>query len=119
MKKILIICLFCFMLVGCSKNTNELGVKKISCKEKDELVKNGALLIDVRTNEEYVEKHLNDSINISSDIIELNIGKIVSDLNKEIIVYCKSGNRSSMVADLLLDMGYKNVYDLGSINNWN
>lgn len=117
MKKIIMLFVCCFLLIGCSNDSNELGVKKINCKEKDELVKNGALLIDVRTNDEYNVYHLENSINISSDSIEYNIGKIVDNFDKEIIVYCQSGNRSATVADELFNMGYKKIYDLGSINN--
>ena len=40
------------------------------------------------------------------------------DKNTYIIVYCKSGNRSKIAAEGLIELGYKNVYDLGSINNW-
>ena len=68
-----------------------------------------ALLIDVRTPEEYIEKHIDGAINIPVYEID-NIKNEIIDKNKVILLYCKTGKRSKMVKQVLLQNGYKNVY---------
>ena len=50
-------------------------------------------------------------------MIESTIESEVSDKDTKIIVYCRSGNRSKQAANILIEKEYKNIYDLGSINN--
>ena len=66
---------------------------------------------------EYEQGHLDNSINIAVDVIESTIESEVSDKDTKIIVYCRSGNRSATAAQTLVNMGYKNVYDLGAMNS--
>ena len=103
MKKILIL-IFCLILCGCTK-VEKLDLEKL-------MKENNYTIIDVRTKEEYDESHLVDAINIPYDEIDENI-----DIDKDniILVYCRSGNRSSIAYDLLEDLGYK-VYDLGAFS---
>jgi len=119
MKRIIMLC-FC-VLILCSCGTEEqLGdstSKNITCAQKEELMNDGAILIDVRTAQEYAEGHLNDSINLTVDTIGVNIEKMVTDKNTKIIVYCRSGNRSATALETLNNLGYKNVYDLGAMSN--
>lgn len=75
-------------------------------------------LLDVRTLEEYKEKHIEGSLLIPLNILEQQIQKEIPNKNQKIIIYCRSGNRSKTAANILLEMGYKNVYDLGGINSW-
>ena len=63
-----------------------------------------ALLIDVRTPEEYRENHIEGAVNIP--VYEIDI----IDPNKVILVYCKTGKRSKIVKQILIQNGYKNVY---------
>lgn len=110
MKKILV--LFTIMtLCGCSKN--EIN---ISCNETKNKINNGAILIDVRTFQEYEEEHLKNAINIPLDYID-KIEEEITNKDTEIIVYCHSGNRSSKALTKLKAMGYNNVYDLGAMKN--
>ena len=118
MKKVLILLIGIILLCGCdSSKKEEITINKINCEEKDKLVKDGAILIDVRASSEYDEYHLDDAINIEYTEIANKIEKVVDDKNKKIIVYCKSGKRSDIAAQSLKDLGYTNIYDLGSINN--
>lgn len=94
--------------------SNFEGYKKIEYNVAVELMKNEHILIDVRTKEEYESGHIKGSINIPLDIIK----SVNYDKDKVLIVYCRSGRRSKMAADILLELGYKNVYDLGSITSW-
>ena len=114
MKKLFVFCLFLFLLTGC---TSEEGtITKVTCDEmKKMLTDSKTLLLDVRSKEEYDEGHLDNAENRPlTKIDELDI-----DRKTPIIVYCKSGVRSNNAAQELLKMGFKNIYDLGSMSNCN
>ena len=104
MKKIIMILFICLTTIGCTK------VEKVDLNKIIET--NNYIIVDVRTKEEYEEAHLVDAINIPYDQIDANV-----DLDKEktILVYCRSGNRSSIAYDILEDLGYK-VYDMGAFS---
>lgn len=70
------------------------------------------IIVDVRTKEEYEISHVVDAINIPYDEIS---DSVELDKNKNIFVYCKSGNRSQIAFNELKKLGY-NVYDLGAFN---
>lgn len=121
MKKIVIIFVLFLCLCGCSSDSSEKAEpKKVSCDEKNEILEKDktAMLIDVRTKDEFESKHLKDAINIPYDVIveELDTYGTIS-FNTPIIVYCKSGGRSNMAAEALATAGYKKIYDLGAISN--
>lgn len=120
MKKILVVLICMLLLCGCGNKEEEVEVakvNKISCNDIN-TVKN-AVLIDVRTAEEFNEGHLDNAINVSSTVIKFNIKAHVTDLETPIIVYCRSGRRSAESADILVNLGYKNVYDMGGITTCN
>jgi phage shock protein E len=87
-----------------------------------DLVKKGALLIDVRSPEEYSLEHVDNAINIPYDEIKDNLSEIDqrvdNDKNKAIVVYCKSGQRSAIAKKVLQDHGYKKVINHGGIDSW-
>ena len=82
--------------------------------ESDEEV----ILVDVRTPAEYAEKHIPDSVLIPVDQLEKEASSRISSKDTQIIVYCRSGNRSVTAAKALVNMGYTKVYNLGGINAW-
>ena len=87
--------------------------KEISYKKMNELMENNnAYLIDVRSNQEYKEDHLDGAINIPLFDIERKIENIVHDKSIVIIVYCSSGSRSRQAKEILDRLGYTNVYNL-------
>lgn len=67
------------------------------------------LLIDVRTPDEYKEKHINGAINIPIYEID-NMKNEIVDKDKIILIYCKTGKRSKMAKEILMQNGYRNVY---------
>lgn len=115
MKKIGLIILICiFFICGCSSNN-----KNISYEEAKTMIDEGAILIDVRTLPEYNEKHIENAILMPVATINEEIAKQnIMTKDSKVIVYCKSGNRSKQALKILTDLGYTEVYDLGSINNW-
>ncbi len=86
-------------------------------KTKMELDK-GIVLLDVRSREEYIKKHIPKSILIPVNQLEDEANKRLPDKNTEIIVYCASGTRSAMAAKILSKLGYSKVYNLGGIYKW-
>ena len=82
------------------------SAKDILKNEKD------AILIDVRSEQEYRENHLDGSINISLYDLERNGSKIELDKQNIIIVYCQSGKRSKRAVEILKQEGYEYVYEI-------
>ena len=80
---------------------------------------NNAVLVDVRTNDEYNSGYIENSINIDyfSDDFSENVEKL--DKNIPIVLYCRSGKRSSKSANKLSKLGFKEIYNLqGGILDW-
>jgi phage shock protein E len=75
------------------------------------MVKDGAIIVDVRTKAEYSSGHIKGSINIPLDQLSAQLSKL--DKEKTIITCCASGMRSSSAKSLLLSSGYKKVYNGG------
>jgi phage shock protein E len=76
------------------------------------------ILLDVRTEEEYNEKRIPNSILIPLEDIDKDAPAKLTDKNATIFVYCRSGNKSAIAVEVLTLMGYTNLYDLGGIEDW-
>ena len=76
------------------------------------MVKNGAIILDVRSKGEYAGGHIKGSINIAVNQLESNLHK-VNDKNKPVITCCASGMRSASAKSILLANGFKEVYNGG------
>ena len=91
------------------KDINE-GVKRFR-ENKD------AVLLDVRTREEYASGHIEGSRNLPLD--ELNrVDSVIKDKNAPLYVHCLSGGRSAHAAAYLKGKGYKEVHDIGGIGTY-
>lgn len=76
------------------------------------LVKQGAIILDVRSKGEYAGGHIKGSINISVDTLSSDLAKL-KDKNKTIITCCASGMRSASAKSILKSNGYSQVYNGG------
>ena len=76
-----------------------------------------AVLLDVRTKEEYADYHINGSVNIPLDSLDTISGRI-PDKATPVFVHCLSGGRSASAAAYLRRNGYSRVYDIGGINSY-
>lgn len=76
-----------------------------------------AVLLDVRTLQEYLDGHIPESRNVPLQIIE-RVNDMVENKSTPLFVYCRSGARSSTAAGILKRMGYENVNDIGGILNY-
>ena len=124
---LLIICLlmaaFCLFAFSCAKQKQSPSTAKytdITVEEAKKIIETGnVILVDVRTQEEYNEKHIDGAILIPNETITDTQPAELPDKDADILVYCRSGKRSSEAAKKLADMGYTNVYNmLGGINEW-
>lgn len=121
MKKILYI-LIIILLISCGSvnNQNEITVNKITSDQalEDFNSKKGYIIVDVRTRQEFDEAHIPGAINIPNEEIIDRKPELLPDLNQDIYIYCRSGNRSNQAAIKLIRMGYTNIYDFGGIIDW-
>lgn len=76
------------------------------------------ILLDVRTQGEWEnDGHIEGATLIPIEELSGRLGEL-PDQDAEIVVYCRSGNRSNQAANLLAGAGYTNIYDMGGINDW-
>jgi phage shock protein E len=79
----------------------------------------GALVVDVRSVEEYRSGHLVGAQSIPVEDEELWLTRTEPlDRNRPTVVYCRSGRRSAVAAQKLVDAGFTQVYDLGGVEDW-
>jgi len=87
---------------------------QISAKEAAEHLKRGAMVIDVRSSNEFNSGHLLQAHNMPLDRVEMILPSAVTDKNKVLLLHCASGMRSNQAKKKLTDLGYKNAFNLGS-----
>jgi rhodanese-related sulfurtransferase len=98
-------------------NSDTIKISAENAKQRLDSEK-GIILLDVRTPEEYQEKHIPNSILIPLNVLSQEAVSKLPDKNAEIIAYCRSGNRSASAVKILTNLGYTHIYDLGGINSW-
>ena len=113
------ILLVAFTIFSCSLINNE----SINQMNSDELIDfielNDAILVDVRTEDEYNSGYIENSLNIDYFSNEFSVNADKLDKNTPIILYCRSGKRSSMSAKKISKLGFKEIYNLeGGILEW-
>lgn len=84
----------------------------IDMEQLKKMVNSKAILVDVRSPQEYEEGHLDGSILIPEYELKIDAEKILINKEAVIIVYCSSGTRSKKAQHILTQMGYMNVYNL-------
>lgn len=92
---------------------------KITAEESKKMMDKGNVtILDVRTEEEYAEKHIPDAVLIPVGSIEENAQEILTDKDEILLVYCRTGKRSKQASEKLIELGYTQVYDFGGITDW-
>ncbi len=79
-----------------------------------EWLNKGALVIDVRSEGEFQQRHLPQAINIPLGRLDAEISRRAPDKEQAILLHCLSGTRSGMAQAQLKRMGYRHVFNLGS-----
>jgi phage shock protein E len=92
-------------------------VGKTSSEDAHRLVKDGALLLDVRTQAEFSERHLPQAVNIPVQELDQRMAELESK-QRPIVVYCRSGHRSGQATRMLEAAGFSAVHDLGAMGHW-
>ena len=114
--------LYLLLLSGCSQSETitETNYMQITAKEAKNIMDNETdyIILDVRTEEEFSEGHINDAILIPDYEIADKAEEILTDKDQLILVYCRSGRRSKLAADSLVTMGYTNIKEFGGIIDW-
>jgi phage shock protein E len=86
----------------------------ISINDARQCLKNGALVIDVRTAGEFVAGHLPIAVNLPVSEIETNWSRRIKDKNQVLLLHCQSGARSGVAKKKLIALGCPNAFNLGS-----
>lgn len=120
MKKIIPFLMALLLLAGCGAQSEESTYRQINAEEAVTLMEKESsyIILDVRTAEEYREKHIPGAINIPNEIIGTDDIPELPDKDQLILVYCRSGNRSKQASDKLVKLGYTNIVEFGGINDW-
>tara|TARA_R110002050_G_scaffold298541_1_gene462024 strand:+ start:135 stop:530 length:396 start_codon:yes stop_codon:yes gene_type:complete len=109
------------LFMGCKENSTAQEIKVIAPEEVYNAVHNSEKLqlIDVRTKEEFGEDHLKTAQNIcvTDDDFKEKVAKL--DKDQPVYLYCRSGKRSNQAAQIMKEMGFKEIYDMdGGFLKW-
>ena len=121
---ILILIITCTaILYGCtSGGENKMGnsYEQITPAVAKEIMdnENSYVILDVRTQEEFDEAHIDGAILIPDYEIDAKAESVLKDKDQLILVYCRSGRRSKLAASELVSLGYTNVKEFGGIIDW-
>ena len=120
MKRILPIFLAALLLAGCAAPAEEITYRQINMDEAITMMEEGSgyIILDVRTPEEFAEKHIPGAINVANETIGTDEIPELPDKDQLILVYCRSGNRSKQASEKLVALGYTNIVEFGGINDW-
>ena len=126
MKKMLLLVLAAVLAISAvcfaQSPANAEGYQKIMPQQaKARMAEPGVIVLDVRMQQEYDAGHIANAVLLPLPLIEAGdaaVAKALPDKDAEILVYCRSGRRSAIAANALINMGYTNVLDFGGINDW-
>ena len=123
MKKLILLLLAVMMLTACGQDKeNDQGAVyvNITAEEAKQIMdsEEGYIILDARTQEEYDEGHIPGAIVISHEEIAEKAEDVLTDKDQLILVYCRSGRRSKIAAEALLELGYTNIKEFGGIIDW-
>ncbi len=116
----LLISISLFGLTACQGAENNATYEQITAKEAKEIMETEQeyIIIDARTEEEFAEGHIENAILIPEYEIANRAEKELPDKSALILVYCRSGRRSKIASQELVNLGYSNVKEFGGIINW-
>ena len=126
MKKMLLLVLAAVLAISAvcfaQSPANAEGYQKITPQQaKARMAEPGVIVLDVRMQQEYDAGHIANAVLLPLPLIEAGdaeVARVLPDKDAEILVYCRSGRRSAIAANALINMGYTNVLDFGGINDW-
>jgi rhodanese-related sulfurtransferase len=123
MKKLIFILLAALLLTACAQekdNDREAIYMNITAQEAKEIMdtQEGYIILDVREQDEFDQGHIPGAILIPYTQIDFKAEDMLPDQDQLILVYCRSGRRSKIAAEALVDLGYTNIKEFGGILDW-
>lgn len=123
MRKMILLLLMIFQLTGCGGTAQEVSAdyQQITAEEAKKIIdeRTDELILDVRSQEEYDEKHIVDAVLFPVDMISADtVEGVIPEKDTVVLVYCRSGNRSKTASAKLTELGYTQVYEFGGIKDW-
>ena len=123
MKKLIFLLLAVMLLTACGQtkeNDREAAYMNITAEEAKAIMdsEEGYIILDARTQEEYDQGHIPGAIVISHEEIMEKAEEVLTDKEQLILVYCRSGRRSKIAAEALVELGYTNIKEFGGIIDW-
>ena len=122
MKKLILFLLTAMLLVGCGQTnqTQEAVYMNITAEEAKQIMdsEEGYIILDTRTQAEYDEGHIPGAIVIPHDEITDRAEEELPHKDQLLLVYCRSGRRSKLAAEALVELGYTNIKEFGGIIDW-
>lgn len=104
-----------------ASNDETKGYTTINADEAKTIIDENpnAVILDVRTQDEYNETHIPNSILLDNETItEETVSELELTSDSIVLIYCRSGNRSKQAASKLANLGYSNLFDFGGIKDW-
>ena len=123
MKRILLLLVMLLAFGGCGQTSEEsnAGYQQISAEEAKQMIDemDDELILDVREQDEYDEKHISDAVLFPVGMIDVETAEgVIPEKDTTVLVYCRSGNRSKTASQKLAELGYTQVYEFGGIKDW-
>ena len=123
MKKLVFLLLAVMLLTACGQDKEKdqgAVYMNITAEEAKAIMdsEDGYIILDARTQEEYDQGHIPGAIVISHEEIAENAEEVLTDKDQLILVYCRSGRRSKIAAEALVELGYTNIKEFGGIIDW-
>ena len=120
MKRFIPLLMALLFLSGCGAVSAEKTYRQITMEEAVTMMEEETeyIILDVRTAQEYSEKHIPGAINIANESIGTENIPELPDKDQLILVYCRSGNRSKQASEKLVKLGYTNIVEIGGNNSW-
>ncbi len=89
-------------------------LRDLTVDQAREMIQKGAVIVDVRTDSEYSNANIEESVHVPLNELKIKIEEIVTDKDKTLLLHCRSGSRSFAAKRMLKRLGYTNAYNIGS-----
>ena len=123
LKRLFFLFLAAVLLTACGQdkeNDREAVYVNITAEAARQIMdtEEGYIILDVRTREEYDQGHIPGAVLIPDTEIKARAEEVLTDKDQLILVYCRSGRRSKLAAQILVELGYTNIKEFGGIIHW-
>ena len=118
--------LLCILLASCGNDIDNITkgenamYEQITAEEAKKIMDSGEehIILDVREQDEYDAGHIPGAMLLPYTEIESKAEKMLTDKDEQLFIYCRSGRRSKIAAEALVELGYTNVKEFGGIIDW-